>query len=275
MAERMRREKGPQGKGGALRPPRWDNVGEPPAPPAGQRTGPPDFVGVGAQRAGTKWWYELVVDHPRIERVATTKKELHYFDRFWRDEFTPADVDRYHGFFPRPAGSISGEWTPRYMHDPWIPRLLHRAAPEAKLLVMLRDPVERYQSGIAREQRLAEKRGQPVDASVWSDAYLRGLYSIQIERLIEHFPEECLLVLQYEACAEDPLPELRRTYDFLGVEPDHEPPSLRDWVGRVNTKDDLPAHVRTGLIDAYQEDVNELVGLCPELDLLLWPNFAG
>jgi hypothetical protein len=231
-------------------------------------------VGVGAQRAGTKWWYELIADHPRVRRVATTKKELHFFDRFWQDEFTSADIDSYHGFFPRRAGEIAGEWTPRYMHDPWIPGLLHRAAPDTSLLVMVRDPVERYQSGIAREQRLAGKRGQTVDASVWSDAFARGLYGMQVARLLDHYAGEKVLVLQYERCATDPLPELRRTYEFLGVEPDHEPASLRDWVGRVNTKDELPSHVREDLTAAYADDVALLVQLCPELDLELWPNFA-
>jgi hypothetical protein len=229
---------------------------------------------VGAQRAGTKWWYELIVDHPRARRVATTNKELHFFDRFWREEFTAGEIERYHGFFPRSAGEISGEWTPRYMHDPWIPGLLHRAAPEARLLVMLRDPVERYQSGIAREQRLAGKREEPVDASVWSDAFARGLYAMQVERLLEHYAGEQILVLQYERCATDPLPELRRTYEFLGLEPDHEPASLRDWVGRVNAKDELPGHVRASLAASYADDVAALAGLCPELDLRLWPNFA-
>ena len=141
------------------------------------------------------------------------------------------------------------------MHDPWIPGLLHRAAPDTRLMVMLRDPVERYQSGIAREQRLAGKRGQPVDASVWSDAFARGLYGMQVARLLDHYDGERILVLQYERCATDPLPELRRTYDFLGIEPDHEPTSLRDWVGRVNTKDELPSHVREELVAAYADDV--------------------
>jgi hypothetical protein len=275
VAERSRRRKGPQGKGGALRPPRWANVGDPPPPGPGERPGPPDFVGVGAQRAGTKWWYELIVDHPQARRVATTKKELHFFDRFWQEEFTAEEIERYHGFFPRSAGEIAGEWTPRYMHDPWIPGLLHRAAPETRLLVMLRDPVERYQSGIAREQRLAAKRGQPVDAAVWSDAYARGLYGMQVERLLQHYADDRILVLQYERCAADPLPELRRTYEFLGLEPGHEPESLRDWVGRVNAKDELPGHVRLALAAAYADDVAALTRLRPELDLGLWPNFAA
>jgi hypothetical protein len=237
--------------------------------------GPPDFVGVGVQRAGTGWWYELIADHPRVSRVATTRKELHFFDRFWREEFTDAEVDRYHRFFPRAPGTLAGEWTPRYMFDPWIPALVRRAAPAAKLLVLLRDPVERYQSGIAREARLAEKRGQPVEAAVWSDAFARGLYASQLRHLLEHFPREQVLVLQYERCDAEPVAELRRTYEFLGVEPaEHVPASLRDWVGRRNPKDELPGHVRAELVRAYVDEVRALVELCPELDLGLWPNFG-
>jgi hypothetical protein len=268
---RARRSRGPQGKGGALRPPRWTTVGEAPEPPAGWSLAPPDFVGVGAQRAGTKWWYELIVDHPAVARVASTKKELHYFDRFWRDPFGADEAAAYARFFPRPAGAVCGEWTPRYMHDPWTPALLARAAPEARVLMMLRDPIARYESGVAREQRLADKRGEPLEAAVWSDAFARGLYGMQLERLLEHFARERVLVLQYERCAAEPAAELRRTYEFLGVETGHEPTALRDHVGRVNVKDELPAHVREQLAAAYRGDLERLRRLVPELDLGLWP----
>ena len=111
-------------------------------------TGPPDFIGVGTQRSGTTWWFQTLLGHPQIRPPRGRRKELHFFDRFCAQELRDADIAEYHELFPRRPGQIAGEWTPRYMHDFWTPRLIARAAPEAKLLIMFRDPVERFRSGV-------------------------------------------------------------------------------------------------------------------------------
>ena len=90
----------------------------------------------------------------------TGGKEQHFFDRFCARELTDADVAEYHDRFPRKPGQIAGEWTPRYMHDFWTPRLIARAAPEAKLLIMFRDPIERFRSGVPHRSA-----GRPTRAS--------------------------------------------------------------------------------------------------------------
>src|SRR5690242_18385540 len=108
-------------------------------------TGPPAFVGVGAQKSGTTWWSAALRDHPEIS-IAT--KELHFFDSMETLDPRDCPVDAYHAHF---AGEplLAGEFTPRYMFDPWVPALLRVAAPEARLIMILRDPVDRYRSGIA------------------------------------------------------------------------------------------------------------------------------
>ena len=53
--------------------------------PEGWTTGPPDYVGIGAQRCGTSWWYAAMRRHPAIER-SPLGKEVHYFDRFWQGD---------------------------------------------------------------------------------------------------------------------------------------------------------------------------------------------
>ena len=125
-----------------------DSPTDPPGPPGPEpecppdwRTGPPDFVGIGAYRSGTTWLYEMIAAHPDVAIPPGRPKELHFFESFWEGGFTPAEVARYHRYFPRPAGKLVGEWTPRYMFDSWTPRMLAVAAPEARLLVVLRDPV--------------------------------------------------------------------------------------------------------------------------------------
>lgn len=130
---------------------------EPGCPP-GWRVGPPDFVGVGAQKAGTSWWHRLISEHPSVALRPDQAKELHYFDSFFDRPFTRADAARYHGFFPRPYGAKSGEWTPRYLTDFWAHEQLRMAAPEAGIIVLLRDPVDRYRSGLTHELNEGARR---------------------------------------------------------------------------------------------------------------------
>ncbi len=89
------------------------------------------------------------------------------------------------------------------------------AAPEARLLVLLRDPVERFRSG----RTLAENRftvGSTARAAA-NAAFNRGLYADQLLRLWRVFPREQVLVLQYELCVADAPGQLARTFDFLGL----------------------------------------------------------
>lgn len=255
--------------------PRWTKPIEVPRCPPGWHTGPPDFVGVGAQRSGTSWWYRLIEAHPRAARVEGQSKELHYFGRFWSGD-VPDDLEsRYHSFFPRPPGALTGEWTPRYMYDFWSLRLLRRAAPEAKLLVLLRDPVERYRSGVARFMRRTAKVGRQIDLMMFADAVHRGFYHLQLKRLFEVFPPEQVLVQQYERCTRDTAAELEQTCRFLGLEPFAElPQRARTRERPPNEKPALSVEMREDLVARLEDDVRRLVELCPQIDLWLWRNFA-
>jgi hypothetical protein len=247
---------------------------EPPECPPGWRTGAPDFVGVGAQRAGTSWWYRAIEDHPRVARIEDQAKELHFFGRFWQGDVPDDLADRYHRFFPRPPGAITGEWTPRYMYDFWSLRLLARSAPDARILVLLRDPVERYLSGLARQIRLAEEADAPINLMMLADALSRGLYHHQLRRVFEFFPRERVLVLQYERCVADPAGHLAATCRFLGLEPfDQLPPRATERRRPPNPKPHLDEAMRADLIGRLEDDVARLIDLCPEVDVSRWPNF--
>jgi hypothetical protein len=256
------------------KPPRWVRPLRIPPVPERWSTGPPDFVGVGAQRSGTSWWYRGLEEHPRIAAVPDRDKELHYFNRFWNGEL-PADFGAtYHRMFPRPSGALCGEWTPRYMLDYWTPTLLREAAPQAKLLVLLRDPVERFRSGVERAVRRAPG-GRPIDLGTVSDAVARGLYAAQLRRVLDHFPREQVLVQQFERCRDEPLGQLNVTLAFLGLEPLEALPASMARERTAARKPELPARWRAELAARLEPDVRELASLFPQLDLGLWPSFRG
>jgi hypothetical protein len=245
-----------------------------PACPAGWQTGPPDFVGLGAQRAGSTRWFDLIVAHPQIEAPPATRKELHYFDRFHAGGFTAADAVAYGDWFPRPPGTLTGEWTPLYLAAPWVPAMLAAAAPRAKLLVTLRDPVERYLSGLQRHHRTARAADSPLNAMAPLEAFMRGFYHAQLTHLLAHFERSQVLIVQYERCVREPHAELRRTYAFLGLRDTDFVPPLDAHPNRQAEKPELHPDARRALVEAYTPDVTELSRRVPEIDLALWPNFA-
>ena len=242
----------------------------PPRTPAGWEVKPPDFVGVGVQKAGTTWWYELVAAHPKVSHHARPK-ELHFFDQYWGEPFTDADVAAYARYFARPPGMLSGEYTPGYLSLFWAPAQLKVAAPDARLLVMLRDPVDRYRSGLSLAANA--NRGE-LPATRAKEAFRRGLYAEQLELLFEHFPPSQVLILQYEVTRDKPLPDLARTYEFLGLDASVVPETLTEERNPAfGTRLAVPAEVREQLVDSYTPDIKRLLPLVPDLDLSRWPNF--
>ncbi|HTA13389.1 MAG TPA: sulfotransferase [Solirubrobacteraceae bacterium] len=253
--------------GGVRNPP------SPPPCPPGWRIGPPDFVGVGVQRCGTTRWIRLIGSHPEVVWPPAAK-ELHYFDRYHLGGCGAREIAGYHEFFPRDGERKVGEWTPLYMSAPWVPALLAQAAPQARLLVLLRDPVERYISGLQHDSGHAREQGVSLSRLTPLDAFARGLYHAQLIRLLSHFDRSQILVLQYERCVSEPLAELRKTFQFLGLRDVEFVPDLTITPNRQPSKPQLDAAARDAYVAAYRDDVLALAQAFPEIDLALWPNFA-
>jgi hypothetical protein len=214
-----------------------------------------------------------MIRNPRIRPPRRRKKELHFFDRFDAYEMRDEDIAAYHDLFPRRRGDVVGEWTPAYMGDVATPRLLHRAAPDARLLVLLRDPIERFRSGVMHRLTRAPERSFELSAN---DAIERGRYATQLERLREYFPDERILVLQYEKCRSDPRGQYARTLRFLGLADDHEPVGIDEAKGTTmeSRKSELWPDMRDALRTALEPEVERLGEIVPDLDLALWKNFS-
>lgn len=260
----------------------FEELPEHPECPPGWRTGAPDFVILGAQKSGTTWWFRLIEQHPGVVQPAKQRPELHFFDRLWGEWPDTATIERYHRYFPRPEGALIGEKTPEYLSCPWVPPMIKLAAPDARAIILLRDPVERYVSGLSHHDRgglvnddegLGRAFGDRM--RVVTDAIGRGLYAAQVEWLMEAYPADRLLVLQYERCAADAAAQLSRTFAFLGL-PDHT--LSAEELARPRNKAKLekvavpPEHLEL-LRRYYAPEVRRLRALTDEIDLSLWPNF--
>ena len=248
--------------------------------------GPPDYVGVGTMAAGSLWWHGLLLEHPGVEPRPEDERGLHFFERFCGREMTAEDVAEYHAAFPRTDGRIAGEWTQRYAFDPWTPLLLHRAAPDAKLLMLVSDPIDRYRKKLASVLR----EGPDEEQYAMSDMAARGRYATQLRNLLAFYPREQILVLQSERCVADPVPQYRRMLEYHGLRTDFVPerlarrPSLLGRLRRAigaapapaerHEKADLWPEIAEALRRDLEPEVRALQELVPDLDLALWPDFA-
>lgn len=196
----------------------------------------PDFVIIGAQRAGTTSLYSHLTKNPSVIRAQC--KEIHYFDvnphrpRWWYRAHFPRRSQIEDGFDER---RITGEATPRYLYHPGADERLHALLPNAKLIVLLRNPAERALSHYfflygkdaplheLREavEREAEALVRGVAATDRGESYLRrGIYVEQLERWLRLFPRSQMLVLQSERFSAETRETMESVFRFLEIRVD-------------------------------------------------------
>ena len=196
----------------------------------------PGAVILGAQKCGTSSLHNYLTQHPGV--VAPLRKEVHYFDvNYGRGEAW------YRGHFGRQgAPGLNLDSSPYYLFHPAVPKRMHELLPDARLIVLLRDPARRayshywherdkgredlsFESAIdAEPERLGRSeqllaRGEiEVSREHQLHSYLaRGRYAEQLERWLGFYPRERVHVLRFEDFAQDPLAELNQTLAFLGL----------------------------------------------------------
>lgn len=187
----------------------------------------PGFLGVGAQRAGTTWIARNLAEHPDI--YIPWEKELHFFDRHYEN-----GIEYYERQFADWSGQHAvGEVTPAYLHEASAARRIHRHLPAAKLIVCLRNPVDRiYSSYWYSSARSAN--GSPLPFEDWlrqhPDAIDVGCYYDHLKRYLELFSREQLLVLLFEDLGQKPEAFLRAVFLHLGVDPDFQSPIIQQQI---------------------------------------------
>ena len=197
------------------------------------------FMIVGAMRSGTTALGRFLSRHPDI--AMSSPKEMHLFDaRNYSPDWTPEQIDaRYRrGFKERAGVPLRGEATPIYLFFPEIAGELKRYNPGLKVIVILRDPVERaissyyFQKHRSKERRplwqalllepLRVRRAhhpRAIGSLTRVCSYRRrGLYSRQLRNLFRHFDREKVLILRTRDLERHHDAVLRRVFAFLGVD---------------------------------------------------------
>jgi hypothetical protein len=198
----------------------------------------PDFIIIGTQRGGTTSLYRYLAAHPEIGQAY--RKEVHFFDRYF-----DKGIDWYLAHFPlRGEYPVVGEASPFYLFHPEAPARIVAAVPQAKFIVMLRNPVDRaysqyhmkverqletlsFEEAIEREPERLAATDDPLDPAWRHHSYLaRSVYVEQIRRWFDHFPRDRFLIIKSEDFYAEPLQILHQTQAFLGVGP-HSPTTLK------------------------------------------------
>jgi hypothetical protein len=234
-----------------------------------------NFVIAGVQKGGTTALFDYLRDYPDI--ALPDAKELHFFDDEDQDWSRPT-YGAYHARFADPAGRPCGEATPIYTY--W-PNSLERIAaynPAMKLVIVLRDPVQRawshwrmeYARGVetrpfawcirAGRQRLFE--GLPWGHHHAFSYVERGFYGEQVERLYGLFPRDQILVLTSDALRSNPGPVLAEVRGFLRL-PRAPTPAPREV--HVGQKIAYPSELTAADIDylrrVYASDAERLAAM--------------
>jgi hypothetical protein len=177
----------------------------------------PSWLGIGAQRSGTTWLTDLLVQHPRVGLGTNGKKEQHLLHKVG-DGREP--LSAYAALFPD-DGVRRGEWTPQYLRHASTPGAVARLLPDVPVLVVLRDPVERFRSAM-RLAATREASGQkppwpypvPITVQTWT-----GMYADQLAMWAAAVGRERMHVLVYEQVRLDPQATLDRLWSLLGLDP--------------------------------------------------------
>jgi hypothetical protein len=246
----------------------------------------PDFLIVGAQKAGTTALYSYLREHPAV--AGPPWKEVSFFDRhFWRG------AAWYRGHFPnrlylRAVGAragvepIVGEASPSYLFHPHAPERAAALLPDVRLIALVRNPIDRalshyhHEVALGREPLPFEKALDEEDTRMegelehmrdpryfshawWNFTYqARGRYAEQLERWLEFYPRERLLVVPSEDLLERPGETYSQVLEFLGA-PAHELQSYPRIFVREYA--DMDPRTRSKLRENYAEPNRRLYEL--------------
>lgn len=212
----------------------------------------PDFIIIGARKGGTTFLYNNLVRQRGF--LPAYKKEVQFFDKFygngpaWYRAHFPTTVAMGALGLMRGRPAITGESTPLYLFHPKAPERVQALMPQARLIVLLRNPVDRayshyehqarrnvgaksfeealeseaiFQRGqAAQELRLLMTRDDYISEPRQVLSYLSGgVYVDQLRGWYQRFRPERILVIQSEEMYRDTMPVLERVTEFLGGEP--------------------------------------------------------
>ncbi|MDP1558111.1 MAG: sulfotransferase [Nitrosomonas sp.] len=179
-----------------------------------------DFIGIGAQKCASTWVHRILSDHPEV--VVYPGKEIDFFSTWY---------DHGYQWYERQLGDVGpikarGEVSTSYFADSDTPVRVFLYNPNMRIVLSLRDPIERAYSNHLHEVRLSHFTGRNLDFEdglANNPMYLeQSRYAEQLARWLAVFPLSQVLVLFQENIRDTPLIQARSLYRFLGLAEGHQ-----------------------------------------------------
>ena len=239
----------------------------------------PDFLIVGAQKCGTSSLYRNLIRHPSV--IPAFVKEIYFFNT----KYFQKGANWYRSYFPLlpykyyvaqicKRDFLTGEATPGYIFHPHAPRRISELLPDVKIIILLRNPVDRAYSHYYHEVRKKREsmsfedaikmeeerlRGEfdkiIKDENYYSFNYLhysylaRGIYVEQLKRLHQYFKKEHILIIRSEDFFKDAQASFEQVLQFLDL------PSwqLKDFKkANVGSYSKMDATTRSRLLNYFE-----------------------
>jgi Sulfotransferase domain len=243
----------------------------------------PNFIVIGAQKCGTSALHHYLRQHPDISM--SKPKELNFFidTKNW-----DRGVSWYELHWPEPI-AVRGEVSPNYTAHPHfggVPERMHSVVPEARLIFLVRDPIQRVVSQYVHNYtKRAEHRDIRTSVLDSKKTYLnRSRYMFQLEQFLPYYEPDNILVIDSGSLRDERLPTLRRIFRFLGVDDAYDSEEFKGEKHRTADKERLNRFGAWSLnklprpvYDRMRRRLPRLIGKPigpPELDDSLWDELA-
>ena len=243
----------------------------------------PDFVIIGTMKGGTTSMFQYLSQHPQVR--PPFRKEIKFFDIHY-----PRGLGWYRSHFPlqfkMKDGALTGEATPYYLFHPLAAERMAHDLPNVKLIILLRNPVDRTYSHYSHIQRVG-REPLPFDRAIAAEpdrltgevekiiadpnystfmhghySYLaRSRYAEQLPRWLERFPREQILILPSEDLTTSPYAAFEKTLKFLGLDA-WQPEQFS--VFKQGRYEKMPVSTRAKLVEyfrPYNQQLYDLLGM--------------
>lgn len=192
--------------------------------PAGALRMKPSFIGIGAQKCASSWLFDILADHPQA--AVSKQKELDYFSYHYERGYVWYERQ----FHAKPDARAIGEISPSYFNEASVPERAKLYSKDLRVLLSLRDPVERALSQHRHLVRIGYVEGPDYSfeaALANNPSYVeQGRYAVHLGRWLACFPQERIHVVLMDDIKQNAESAARGVYAFLGIDPGHRSTAL-------------------------------------------------
>jgi sulfotransferase family protein len=194
----------------------------------------PDFLVIGPPRCGTTWLAKALRSHPEVFMPA--RKELHFFDATYE-----GGIESYSAHFrAADASQQVGEATASYLHESGVADRIKETLPDVKMIVVLRDPVDRLVSRYLNIRSAHFETNRDLDVFQKIEAkpeiVQEGLYHTHLSTYYGLFDASQIFVGMFSRIRDEPEAFLSDVYDFLGLSDGHKPTVINSKVNSALSK---------------------------------------